>query len=91
MAELITQNLGTCNLIKGVNNDIMTRNIAELTDTVDYYRVAIDDNGTVVLDYVALAKSNLITIMRWISANTAMFYMWLLAKITKGKESVQCC
>ena len=48
MAELITQNLGTCNLMKGANNDVMARNIAELTDTVDYYRVAIDDNGTVV-------------------------------------------
>lgn len=48
MAELITQNLGTCNLIKGANNDIMTRNIAELTDTIDYYQVAVDETGTVV-------------------------------------------
>ena len=48
MAELITQNLGTCNLIKGTNNDVTARNIAELTDTIDYYQVAVDDKGIVV-------------------------------------------
>lgn len=48
MAELITQNLGTCNLIKSANNDVTSRNIAELTDTIDYYQVAVDEKGTVV-------------------------------------------
>lgn len=47
MAELITKNLGTCNL-KGSNYDIISQNAAELRKTFHFYHVATDKNGSVV-------------------------------------------
>jgi len=47
MAELVTQNLGTCN-IKGTDNDVTSRNITELTNTLGYYQIAVDKNNLVI-------------------------------------------
>lgn len=47
MAELIAQNLGTCNLKKD-NSDIVSKNVAELMKTFSFYNVALDKGGAVV-------------------------------------------
>lgn len=47
MAELVAQNLGTCN-IQNVDGDVLSRNIAELTDTLNFYKIAVDKNNLVI-------------------------------------------
>ncbi|MBO4644028.1 MAG: GNAT family N-acetyltransferase [Alphaproteobacteria bacterium] len=47
MAGLVSENLGTCNLVSG-QEDILTRNISELTEALDCYQVAVDENDRVI-------------------------------------------
>lgn len=47
MAKLIAKYLSTCN-IQSSDEDILSRNIAELNDTFHFYQIAIDEKGCLI-------------------------------------------